>query len=611
MSAVPLTYRTTIELDSSVEKLWPLLSDTDRTNRMLGLPDSNDASIQPDQSRFINGRFLGIPVSWYEHPFEWVFEHWFEVLRVFAAPFPVENLRTRTVLTPVSPQRTRVEVIVEQTARNALGGVPARLFVEQKFLADMRRVYRKLGQVAVASVEYLPPPPLQAPKLNRARLERATQSLLQNGVRPALVERLTHHLSSADDPDVIKMRPFVLADRWREQRLDVLKLCLYATRTGLLDLEWDIICPNCRGASVRLNKLVDVTSDMHCPSCQIRYDVDFEESVELRFSVSADVRVADDSIFCVGGPATTRHILSQVWVEASSKREVGLRLAEGGYRLRSQQLGNRVLLEVNAALDSQAIDVVLDEAGIVTLDGSLAPGLSTITLHNSTNQRVLIVLEQSAWNLQVASASLVTALEEFRQLFSAEVLAPGLGIAIRNLTFLFSDLKDSTQIYDRIGDSPAYARVRDHFDVMRSIIAQHNGALVKTIGDAVMAVFRSAEDAVEAAIQIQREFAGGPITRTNPTLTVKLGMHRGPCIAVNANDLLDYFGSTVNIAARVQSESIGGDLVMTDDVLADPGVQEIIAREQPPNEQFERSLKGFSRSFMLTRFWLAEKPVVV
>jgi adenylate cyclase len=610
MSAVPIRYSTIIELDASIEKLWPLLSDTDRTNRMLGLPDSNDATMQADMSRLIHGRFLGVPVSWFEHPFEWVYEQWFEVLRTFEAPFPVENLRTRTVLTAISARRTRVEVSVEQTARNALGGVPARVFVEQKFLGDMRRVYTKLGQLAAVATDYVPPPPLQTPRVNRARLDRAAQNLQASGVNPGLIERLLEHLRSADDPDVLKMRPFVLADRWGVQRLDVLKMFLYATRAGLLDLEWDVICPNCRGASARLNKLVDVTSNMHCPSCQIRYDVDFEESVELRFSVNGEIRAADASIFCVGGPATTRHILSQLWVEPNSRREMQIRLGEGGYRLRSKQLGNRVLLEVNAALDSHAVEIGLTDHGIDTPSDSLATGVSTITFVNHTNQRALIILEQSAWNLQVASASLVTALEEFRQLFSSEVLAPGLGIAIRNLTFLFSDLKDSTQIYDRIGDSPAYARVRDHFDIMRSIISQHNGALVKTIGDAVMAVFRSSEDAIEAAVQIQREFAAGAIARQNPSLIVKLGMHRGPCIAVNANDLLDYFGSTVNIAARVQSESIGGDLVLTDEVLAEPGVQAVLAREQLSNEPFERALKGFSRSFMLNRFWLAEKPVV-
>jgi class 3 adenylate cyclase len=177
-------------------------------------------------------------------------------------------------------------------------------------------------------------------------------------------------------------------------------------------------------------------------------------------------------------------------------------------------------------------------------------------------------------------------------------------VSIRNLTFLFSDLKDSTAIYDTIGDSPAYARVRDHFDVMNRIIADRRGALVKTIGDAVMAVFPSVEDAIEASLEIQREFTAGEIARGNPALKVKLGLHRGPCIAVNANDLLDYFGSTVNIAARVQAASIGGDIVVTQDVLTDPGVQQVVERAAPEIESFERELKGFSQAFTLYRLWV-------
>jgi class 3 adenylate cyclase len=148
--------------------------------------------------------------------------------------------------------------------------------------------------------------------------------------------------------------------------------------------------------------------------------------------------------------------------------------------------------------------------------------------------------------------------------------------------------------------------VRDHFGVMRASIARHDGALIKTIGDAVMAVFRSSEAALLAAVEIQREFTAGEIAQGNPALRVKLGLHRGPCIAVNANDVLDYFGSTVNIAARVQSESVGGDIVVTDELLEDPGVRLILERERARVEQFEQQLKGFSRTFALARVHLAE-----
>jgi adenylate cyclase len=408
---------------------------------------------------------------------------------------------------------------------------------------------------------------------------------------------------------VLKMRPFALADRWGEPRLDVLRTFLYATRSGLLDLEWDVICPSCRGASERLTRLSDLRNEAHCPSCQIRYDVDFEESVELRFSVSPDIRHAEDLTFCAGGPASTRHILAQLWLEPGVGRELQLRLEPGTYRLRSRQVTARTLIEAAEAGDARRAEIGFGADEVSGAGQAVATGPIDLRLRNDTADRLLTIVEQSAWNLQAASAALVTSLDEFRQLFSSEVLAPGLGISIRNLTFLFSDLKDSTQIYDQIGDSPAYARVRDHFNIMRSVIAAHRGALVKTIGDAVMAVFRSAEDAIEAAIEIQREFSGGQIAQVNPTLRVKLGLHCGQCIAVNANDLLDYFGSTVNIAARVQSESVGGDIVVTEALLEDDAVRQILERERLLVEQFERALKGFSRTFTLARLWLpVEQP---
>jgi len=74
---------------------------------------------------------------------------------------------------------------------------------------------------------------------------------------------------------------------------------------------------------------------------------------------------------------------------------------------------------------------------------------------------------------------------------------------------------------------------------------------------------------------------------------------------VNANELLDYFGSTVNIAARVQNESIGGDIVVTPEILGDPGVRRILERESPQIETFERELKGFTQAFTLSRLWVA------
>src|SRR3546814_18813704 len=77
-------------------------------------------------------------------------------------------------------------------------------------------------------------------------------------------------------------------------------------------------------------------------------------------------------------------------------------------------------------------------------------------------------------------------------------------VAVARITLLFTDLKRSTDLYGRIGDAAAYHLVRDHFAYLGAIVRRHDGALVKTIGDAILAAFARPDDAVAAALAVQR-----------------------------------------------------------------------------------------------------------
>lgn len=609
MNRYSVHLQTSITLDAPVERLWPLLSDTDRINRMIGLPAFERTRPDADLVQVIYGHYLGVPVSWREYPFEWVFEQQFAVERAFDPPLPVERLQTSTRFEPLANDRTRVDVEVHMAPRNIVGRFGGRLIVGQQMLRSLRRAYQELGALATATGD-IPPLPRRPANVNTSRMQVAAERLRSFGVRPALIDRLNAHLMHADDAQAVKMRAFALADQWREPRMEVLRMFLYATRAGLLDLEWDVLCPSCRGPNQRARTLGDLEHDAYCPSCDVRFDPDFDESIEVRFSVNPTIREAHAVSYCIGGPANTPHITAQIALPARASRDLRLRLPADIYRLRSRQMTARADLEATNQAAPRVANIIFRGTAVELDTPLIAAGNATLTIENTTDTAALLVLERSAWSAQASSAALVTSMAEFRQLFSSEVLTPGIGIAIRSLTFLFSDLKGSTAIYEQIGDSPAYARVRDHFNLMRAIIAKYDGSLVKTIGDAIMAVFASAEGAVEAALEIQREFTEGEIARGNPALRVKLGMHRGPCIAVNANNLLDYFGSTVNIAARVQNESIGGDIVLTDSLTDDPLVQEALARAHVTLEPFERELRGLSQRFNLARAWIAPRAAV-
>ena len=172
----------------------------------------------------------------------------------------------------------------------------------------------------------------------------------------------------------------------------------------------------------------------------------------------------------------------------------------------------------------------------------------------------------------------MTSLQVFRDLFASEVVRPGEEISIGSVTLMFTDLRDSTRLYRKIGDASAFGRVREHFDVLEQAIASEGGAIVKTMGDAVMATFQHPVAALRAVWNAQTKIAA----RGEPMLWLKVGLHKGPCIVVNLNDRLDYFGSTVNIAARLPGFSQGGELIFSEAVQEDPEVREFLAETVKP-----------------------------
>ncbi len=322
----------------------------------------------------------------------------------------------------------------------------------------------------------------------------------------------------------------------------------------------------CRGAADSVDALSGVDSLVHCDSCQIDVSADFERSIELTFRPSPSIREVEVHDFCVGGPGVTPHIVAQQLLAPGEHRDVSLVLEPGSYRMRTLGLEG-----------SSAFVVGPGEAR------------SAVAFVNDSAEERLVVAERTAWNDQAATAADVTALQAFRDLFATEALRPGENMAVGSLTILFTDLRDSTRLYREIGDAPAYGSVVSHFDVLRSAVADEGGAIVKTIGDAVMAVFRRPVSSLRAVLRAQRELAT-PSTGAR-SLFLKAGIHLGPCIAVTLNGRLDYFGSTINAAARIVGLSDGQDIVVSGAVKADPEVTRFLGGYDVAH--LDTTLKGF------------------
>jgi class 3 adenylate cyclase len=592
MPSRELHYHWEYDLKASPEKLWPFVSDTNRFNHDTGVPSVESA--RTTRGRLRNARrrlrlsMYGMAVEWEEQPFEWIRPSRFGVTRTYSKG-PITELRALAELEARAAGGTRLSYDVRVNARSFVSALLVSLQIRFSSARRFARAFRKYDQIANTEVEVMPETEVELDAAAHNRLEVITEKLLAEGASAEVVERLVNFVGSADNFALARIRPYALADEWKLPRRAVLEACLRSTRFGLLDLQWELLCPLCRGAGETGRSLSEINSQVHCETCRIDFTVNFDRFVEVTFRPNALLRQVQSQNFCMGSPQKTPHIVAQQLLPAHSERTLSLPLEPGRYRLRALELSGGQ--DVSVSDDGlAAASVTIAEAGWPAHELKLARQ-STLKMENATGAEQLLILERLAWSDQSATAAEVTALQMFRDLFASEALRPGEQISVGTLTVLFTDLRNSTQLYREIGDATAFGRVMNHFDVLRKVIAEEDGALVKTIGDAVMAVFRRPASALKAMLSAQ-EMLAMPAEGTAP-LILKAGVHTGPCIAVTLNDRLDYFGSTVNMAARLEGLSTGDDVIISRSLYDDPEVREFVANENLEAKPFEMLLKGF------------------
>jgi class 3 adenylate cyclase len=592
----PIPMRRELRLDASPAELWPLVSNTERFNRALGLPAmTNEGPAAPGSfEKKVSASLFGMTLRWRELPFEWVEGRWFRSVREFESG-PVTRFEGGMELRQTAGG---TEAVVESifTPRNALGTAIVKYATGKRSVEDAVRMLRRFDSFCRTGEDPFPARRTKTPFSPGALAQKAA-ALHDAACSKELAAKVLHFVEHGYDDELTGIRPFELADRWGADRCATLKVFLHATRAGLFDLSWQVLCPCCKGANASPHTLKELSSKAHCGACEIEYGVDFDRSVEVRFSVSPTVRPVQAHTFCVGSPARSRDAVLQLRLRPGKPREELVDLGAESFLLHDLDHDRVTTLRPSEggpselAVDLSALPEQLAfKPGTVKL--SLTPGA----------EPALLRLERESWKQKGATASFVTTLQDFRDLFSSEVLAPGVEIAVRTVALLFTDLKGSTALYEKVGDATAYAIVRDHFDYLFAIIRAHDGAVVKTIGDAVMAVFASPARALEAALQMQ-ERVGELNTKLSPkpSVILKIGVHAGPSIAINNDNLLDYFGSSVNIAARVQNESAGGDIVITEALRRDKEVEDLIAAHGARQEPLRVQLKGLSKDFQLWR----------
>ncbi|MGA2639616.1 MAG: adenylate/guanylate cyclase domain-containing protein, partial [Spirochaetia bacterium] len=357
-----------------------------------------------------------------------------------------------------------------------------------------------------------------------------------------------------------------------------------------------------KGVTQHSNSLLTLKHADKCPVCSTVFDAGFDKSIEVSFGVNPSIiKPADVDDFA--------KVIANFDLEPGINIE--LERGESHYLKTDLKEGNYFIF---ISGEKKALNLVVvpgksTETQKITFEYKDNLPLLTIAVAKEGPAEIVIVnKERGKKSMTFArlgpqrwpSAAVVSSLQDFRDLFSSEMLSLNETFSIENLGFLFTDLKGSTEMYERLGDAQAFALVKEHFYIMERLVREHTGAIVKTIGDAVMAVFTDPQDALRTAVEMIEAFDDlETAAKLKNQIIVKVGIHHGPCIAVTLNERIDYFGTTVNIAARVQGLSDGRDVMATGTIFGESNAAEFLRQKGWASEPFTTSLKGLKSSYQV------------
>jgi adenylate cyclase len=166
-------------------------------------------------------------------------------------------------------------------------------------------------------------------------------------------------------------------------------------------------------------------------------------------------------------------------------------------------------------------------------------------------------IPQSA--LPIIKVGLATLKGSERRCITLSIMAVAMGKEIE-VAILFADVVGSTKLYELLGDLRARDMVGICIDVMRAATDQNNGTVIKTMGDEVMSTFPTADDALNAAAQMQKQIALHPQLKVDEqTVAIRIGCNFGPVVLENR----DIFGSAVHTANRMTSQAKAGQIMTT------------------------------------------------
>ena len=468
--------------------------------------------------------------------------------------------------------------------------------------------------------------------MNEALLERKLQGLTTSykNLNKESLDRFAAIVRGLDDWGLRRINPIELAKKHHFSAHEITDILICASRAGIFDIAWNLICPFCGSVLISQQSIEQLNEDTHhCNVCDVDVPLQMDDYIEVTFDINPDIHRPNLNPF-TDFDAFQRYFFSQNFIpsaaalayfqnqktpfvfippdEKSTEFEAEL-LPDRIYRLICYNLHTScsVKIEGSPSQTEQQLDLTALPQGFDITHYTMTPGKVRFTVHNQSGSamgvRLLWVQPEIAMGLfrsdppvllPFLTGKMTLNNQTFRELFKIQNLMTNLKLNVRSLTVLFTDLKGSTELYENIGDVVAYTLIQKHFEILGESVQKYSGAIIKTMGDAIMATFSDPISGVNAAIDMMNNIRKVRLNN-QPELGLKVGLHEGPALAINNEGKLDYFGQTINIAARVQGLAQAGEIWVTEPVYAAEGIGDILQSSSLKDERHSVALKGIGQ----------------
>ncbi|HTV20962.1 MAG TPA: DUF5939 domain-containing protein, partial [Polyangiaceae bacterium] len=542
-------------------ELWPFVSNTARMNEVIGLPPVAVERVRRDGSTqtYLSNRVLGIDMRWREYPFEWVEGRSWSVLRVCSHGV-TRWYRVRLELEALPAGGTRLTYSMEFEPIWAPLALVVKLEVGIKQKSQLTRVFRRVDAlIQSGAVQREPSPHVEPKRLGGGKGQLALEKLAAlraRRVEEPILRAFERHVLEAPEVEIARIRPLRFARLHGLDERRVTEAFLLGTRQGLFDLLWDVICPLCQIPASFAESLERLDTHSDCPACELQFPLDFASSVELVFRVSPAVRPSEVRAYCIGGPAHSPHVAAQLTLAPGEGRVLALELTDGRHRIRSPQLPGVIEVDVSARHGFARADLVVNGRLALANTGreghdprldlhapdpsiGLCSGRQTLSLRNEIEREVTLRVERLAGRDDALTAARAWAMPRFREWFPGETLESGRLVAVGQLSFLVLRIHEHLTLIERRGDAVALAETLRVFDELHAVAERHDGRLLSSTMDRVVAAFERQENALSAAIELTRALAKPEL------LASGVGLHRGPAVATTIDSRMEYYGKTL------------------------------------------------------------------